>query len=967
MLDGEKLATTYQHDATRNILLKQTSVNGQEYNYSYDDNTDDLISLSSATDSKTNENQYFYTCGYLTRVAHNGFNFGFSFDEHGRNKSVTVGDDAVSTVLQTATYEKDGFKDITETVYASGEKKKVITDIIDNTYVSTYTDKNGVSRTVSDATYDATGKEKQIIDNERGICYNYTYIPCDNTIKVVETDSTSGEILATNSTVFDANGCVSSKTYGAVGHTYRPIYEQNADGYVYPDNESIGFTLEGKFTDRISKDGLCRGYRKTFVVGTHTLFDETYGYLSVPNNGGTIETEIVSNVSNHVYGTNANSETLNYTYDKAGNLESISRGSALISKYYYDGLNRIKREDNHTAGKTYVWDYDAGGNILFKKEYALCTDVNLGTCLDVKSYTYKSEGWRDRLDSFNGQVCLYDSMGNPTTYLGHQLEWTKVRRLAKFDNNTFKYGAGGIRYQKNNTVYTLDGSKILRESDGNKTLTYYYGGSGTVGFEYNGTDYYYRKNLQGDVTEIYTSSGERVASYLYDAWGRVLSVNNYTDNNIGDINPIRYRSYYYDTETGLYYLNSRYYDPETGRFINAAIADILNNAKYDVNGLNLYVYCKNNPVVGRDSQGDASHFKKLINAVTSIVTTAIVATVFEADALVSSGTLSSAMLAVASTFSGASKGIAVEAVISAAVRAATAAVQCSVESDRNTGALETTLRGMCKGDFKDTVCGVSEGLVSALMMSGMGSLSSNPMFCFVAGTAVLTKQGKQAIETIQVGDIVPCVDHITGEIAEKRVISTTVNKVNRLIELNIDGEILKCTETHPFQVKGRGWVNASELAPGDILYTKDWDTATVKSVNLLELDEPVEVYNFEVEDCHTYFVGDRAVIVHNNCQIHGKAHGKTVHLNAINAKRDLLASSGNYTDIWLNMQLNSAGLVGRQRPDIIAKTCNGTYEYYEYASASQASGKAFCDLKEKMGIINNANNLSGVLYEWGKY
>lgn len=71
------------------------------------------------------------------------------------------------------------------------------------------------------------------------------------------------------------------------------------------------------------------------------------------------------------------------------------------------------------------------------------------------------------------------------------------------------------------------------------------------------------------------------------------------------------------------------------------------------------------------------------------------------------------------------------------------------------------------------------------------------------------------------------------------------------------------TETHPFQVKGKGWLDASELTPGDVVYTKDWCTATVNSVNLLELEEPVEVFNFEVEDCHTYFVGDGLFLVHN--------------------------------------------------------------------------------------------------------
>ena len=170
------------------------------------------------------------------------------------------------------------------------------------------------------------------------------------------------------------------------------------------------------------------------------------------------------------------------------------------------------------------------------------------------------------------------------------------------------------------------------------------------------------------------------------------------------------------------------------------------------------------------------------------------------------------------------------------------------------------------------------GMVSGAFAGAAMSMSGNPMFCFVAGTTVLTTLGKKAIETIQVGDTIPCVDHITGETAEKRVVTTTVNKVDRLIELDIDSEIIQCTETHPFQVKGRGWVNASNLAPNDVVYTKDWNTATVKSVNLLELDEPIEVFNFEVEDCHTYFVGRLNILVHNSCN-HDKVWGKKKRLH----------------------------------------------------------------------------------------
>ena len=153
------------------------------------------------------------------------------------------------------------------------------------------------------------------LDNERGVCYNYKYDAKGNVTKIVETD-TNGNILATNTFVFDANERLTSKTYGAVGHTYRPVYEKNANGYIYPDNEILGITLDGKFTDKVTKDGLRRASAKTFQVGSRTLFSESYGYLSTPKDGKTIATEIVSSVASHVYGTSANSSTLGYTYGR---------------------------------------------------------------------------------------------------------------------------------------------------------------------------------------------------------------------------------------------------------------------------------------------------------------------------------------------------------------------------------------------------------------------------------------------------------------------------------------------------------------------------------------------------------------------------------------------------------------------------------------------------------------------------
>lgn len=120
--------------------------------------------------------------------------------------------------------------------------------------------------------------------------------------------------------------------------------------------------------------------------------------------------------------------------------------------------------------------------------------------------------------------------------------------------------------------------------------------------------YYFQKNLQGDVARIFNANGYLVARYVYDAWGNhtVYDANgniNTDENFIGNINPFRYRGYYYDVETGLYYLNTRYYDPFACRFINAD--DISYIEPETIGGLNLYSYCGNNPVMGVDPNGTA--------------------------------------------------------------------------------------------------------------------------------------------------------------------------------------------------------------------------------------------------------------------------------------------------------------------------------------------------------------------------
>ena len=125
--------------------------------------------------------------------------------------------------------------------------------------------------------------------------------------------------------------------------------------------------------------------------------------------------------------------------------------------------------------------------------------------------------------------------------------------------------------------------------------------------EYNGAKYWYDKNLQGDIVGIRNSAGTLVAQYVYDAWGKILRITDKDGNDvsgnpdhIANINPFRYRGYYYDVETGWYYLNARYYDPNVGRFLSP---DTILGANGGLQGYNLFAYCNNNPVMFADPSG----------------------------------------------------------------------------------------------------------------------------------------------------------------------------------------------------------------------------------------------------------------------------------------------------------------------------------------------------------------------------
>ena len=207
----------------------------------------------------------------------------------------------------------------------------------------------------------------------------------------------------------------------------------------------------------------------------------------------------------------------------------------------------------------------------------------------------------------------YDDAGNPLSYYNgsaYTLTWQNGRELATATKNgvtsSYKYNIDGQRVQK--TVgdvvydyYYADGL-LVRQTWGNNYIDFLYDESGSpYSLIYDGVQYYYVKNVQGDVVQIRSVYGTLLVEYTYDAWGNVLSITGSNASVLGANNPIRYRSYYYDFETGFYYLQSRYYDPAIRRFINA---DGYVNANGGFIGYNMYAYCSNSPIVYKDSNGN---------------------------------------------------------------------------------------------------------------------------------------------------------------------------------------------------------------------------------------------------------------------------------------------------------------------------------------------------------------------------
>lgn len=295
--------------------------------------------------------------------------------------------------------------------------------------------------------------------------------------------------------------------------------------------------------------------------------------------------------------------TYAYTYDEIGNIKSISDGTYTVT-YDYDNLNQLVRSNDEKAGKTYTYSY-VNGNITERKEYAYTTG-ELGEVLDTKTWQYGDSVWGDLLTNYNGTAITYDAIGNPLTMGSRQFSWMgrQLTQITDGENEiAYAYNGDGQRISKTvngiTTEYFYNGGILAGQKTGEDVIVYMYDNNGDLfGFIYNGAEYFYVKNAQNDVIAIVNANGTVIANYYYDDWGKLVETTG--DTAIANLNPIRYRSYYFDTETGWYYLNTRYYSPDLCRFINT---DGYVQTGQDILDKNMFAYCGNNPINRFDENG----------------------------------------------------------------------------------------------------------------------------------------------------------------------------------------------------------------------------------------------------------------------------------------------------------------------------------------------------------------------------
>ena len=607
------MQTSSEYDSTGNYVTAETNEQGSTTHYVYDINGD-VTSITDADENVTSytydssgnltsvkngdsENSYTYSgLGSVSKITHNGFSYSFNYDVFYNLVSTRIGNVAITS----NTYDSNG--NLTKTAYANGDYLEYAYDNYGNISVIT-----GETGKIAEMIYNKQGLVTKAVDYSSGET-SYYYYTFDGSLESEYRTSSDGSL--THYIITDSNGNTVEKT-SVNGQTKTITTGTDKDGKSFVSNDGV--------TNETSTDDFGRITQvRTVRSDGKLVFNTDYEYANGKAENST--TNLISKFSQSYGGDSVLS--YDYSYDNNGNITEIKQNGKLTNKYVYDSLNELKEEYDY-VNKFYInYSYDGAGNLQNKYEQVLDPTYGYPTGTQHgNTYEYTDTSWKDKLTKVNGSNISYDANGNPLTYRDDMtFEWENGRILKNINTSDkaiqMSYDSNGMRTQKSvdgvKTNYYYDSSNnLFALTQGSDTLFFYYDNSGEVmSVSCNGTMYFYIKDLQGDITEIVDKDGKAVAEYAYDAWGNMLTQDNGT-LAVGKLNPFRYRSYVYDEETGLYYLQSRYYDPLTGRFLNADVyADTQSGTPLSTN---MFAYCENNAINNVDYSGNSPKSKNIIS------------------------------------------------------------------------------------------------------------------------------------------------------------------------------------------------------------------------------------------------------------------------------------------------------------------------------------------------------------------
>lgn len=603
---------TYDYDTQLGLLESVIGAAGEEVEYTYND-AQQLVQISQAVTGLAGGATeiavgYAYdNGGRVTQITRGGTDYTIAYNTLGMPVSISVGN------LTLVTYGYNSEYELSSITYGTG----TFTYTYDNYGNVATVGLSGGKRYIYN--YNALGELESVINEDVGRRTEYTTDSTGAAVTTVYKVTVANDV----ETSTQVHKYFTSETENPKRRVFREVigsdqYETNlisdgegrdngawwsiTSGSVTTDTRNETYyddlgRVSGGSLYRVERDGNDDLEQQYSVELLNTEID----YYNAPDY---TTGERVRRIE--LYNASGFGKSYSYAYDGSGRITQADD-----IRYSYDEAGQLVRVDDPDNDTT-VYTYDDAGNIVSVKTYDYTTGT-LGTVLSTKTYTYDSS-WSDKLLTVTGgsHTMTYYSDGTPRRYYdGKMMTWKDGRLCYVLKSPmtvNYAYDEDGLRISKkirnaNTTEFTYINGLLTSQNDGTDSLYFRYTADGApIAFEYNGDEYYYVRNLQGDITAILDDTGACVVEYSYDAWGKPLSVSGSLAATVGAVNPLRYRGYYYDTETGFYYLQSRYYDPAIGRFISPDSIDYLG-----ANGMplsyNLYAYCENNSTNMIDNYG----------------------------------------------------------------------------------------------------------------------------------------------------------------------------------------------------------------------------------------------------------------------------------------------------------------------------------------------------------------------------